>query len=217
MNQKLSISSLILLIATLAFSCHEPIKKENKNKAQTSRLSLHTGNEKYLMIDTKESVVRWKGSNLNGLNTQTGYVYISKGELMIENERVTGGIIEVDMNTIEDKNHGSDNKLVNHLKDPDFFDVKRFPFSTISITRVTSGNGENKNVTANLTIKGITHPVAFQTKAEIMDGIIKTDAKLVIDRTKWDVRYKSAKFYDNLANQTMSDSIEFHIQIVAKK
>ena len=49
-----------------------------------------------------------------------------------------------------------------------------------------------------------------------MDGTIKVNAKLVIDRTKWDVRYKSAKFYDNLANQTISDSIEFHIKIVAK-
>ncbi|TDO23786.1 YceI family protein [Pedobacter duraquae] len=216
-NQKLSICSLILFIAILASSCREPQKKENKNVAQASTLSLHTGDERYLMIDSKESVIKWKGSSLNGLNAQAGYIYLSKGELRIENGQLVGGTVEVDMNTIEDKNHGRDNKLVNHLKDPDFFEVKRFPFSTISITRVNSVNSDHKQVTANLTIKGITKPVAFQTKTEITDETIKANAKLVIDRTKWDVRYKSAKFYANLANQTMSDSIEFDIQIVAKK
>ncbi|TJZ53801.1 YceI family protein [Sphingobacterium olei] len=216
MNNKLSISYLLLFITPLIFSCREAVKDENENNVSASVLSLHVGDEKYLMINTEESVVTWKGSNLNGINTQTGYVYISKGELMIENRQLMGGAVEVDMNTIEDKNHGSDNKLVNHLKDADFFNVKKFPFSAISITRVTPVNGGNKKVTANLTIKGITHSVTFPIKIEVMDGTVKANAKLVIDRTKWDVRYKSAKFYDNLANQTMSDSIEFHIKIIAK-
>jgi hypothetical protein len=52
---------------------------------------------------------------------------------------------------------------------------------------------------------------------EVKDGIVKANGKLAIDRTKWDVRYRSGKFYDNLADQTMSDSIEFQIKIVARK
>ena len=136
---------------------------------------------------------------------------------MIENGELMGGTVEIDMNTIEDKKHGRDNKLVNHLKDPDFFEVEKFPFSTIVITKVASINDKNKKVTGNLTIKGITHLVTFPVRMEVKDGIVKADSKLVIDRTRWDVRYKSGKFYDNLANQTMSDSIEFHMKIVAKK
>lgn len=217
MNNKLSITYLILIIAPFFFGCHGPVKGGNKNNSSASSLSLHVGNEKYFIIDTKESVVAWTGSSLNGLNTQTGYVYVSKGELMIENGQLMGGTVEIDMNTIEDKNHGSDNKLVNHLKNADFFEVEKFPFSTIVITRAASINSENKKVTGNLTIKGITHPVTFPAKIEVKGGIVKASAKLVIDRTKWDVRYKSAKFYDNLANQTMSDSVEFDIKIVAKK
>ncbi|MES2062111.1 MAG: YceI family protein [Bacteroidota bacterium] len=217
MNNKLSVTYLILIIAPLVFGCGGSLKKENKNNASASSLSLHVGNEKYIIIDTKESVVTWKGSSLNGLNTQTGYVKISKGELMIENGQLMSGTVEIDMNTIEDKNHGSDNKLVNHLKNADFFEVEKFPFSTIVITRAASISGENKKVTANLTIKGITHPVTFPAKIELKGGIAKASARLTIDRTKWDVRYKSAKFYDNLANQTMSDSVEFDMKIVAKK
>ncbi|WP_165940168.1 YceI family protein [Dyadobacter psychrotolerans] len=217
MNNKLSINNLTLFITFLAFSCRATAKEENKINSTASPLSLHAGNEKYMMIDTKQSVLTWKGQNLSGLNSQTGYIYISKGELMIENGQLTGGTVEVDMNTIEDKNHGRDNKLVNHLKDPDFFEVEKFPYATIAITSVVPVNDKNQNITGNLTIKGITHPVTFPVKFEVRNGIVKADSKLVIDRTQWDVRYKSSKFYDKLANQTMSDSIEFHMKIIARK
>ena len=95
MNNKISLSYLILIIAPLFFGCRGPIKEENKNNASASSLSLHVGNEKYIIIDTKESVVAWKGSSVEGAHT--GYVYISKGELMIE----TGQLI-YDGKTITD-------------------------------------------------------------------------------------------------------------------
>ena len=128
MNNKPSITYLILIIVPLFFGCGGPVTKENKNNVSASSLSLHVGNEKYFIIDTKETVVAWTGSTVHGGNT--GYVYISKGELMIEKGQLVGGTVEVDMNTVENKNHGSDNEMVNHLKNPDFFDVKKFPIST---------------------------------------------------------------------------------------
>ncbi|HTK18459.1 MAG TPA: YceI family protein [Mucilaginibacter sp.] len=214
MKSKKTFSCLILIISPFFFGC-EPLPGQNKNNASASSISLHVGNEKYFIIDTKESVVAWKGSSVEGVHT--GYVDISKGELMIENGRLVGGTVEVDMNTIEDNNHGRDNNLIKHLKSPDFFDVEKSPFSTIALTRVASINDENKKITGNLTIKDKTQPVIFPAKIEVQDGIVKANGKLVIDRTKWDIRYKSGKFYDNLANNAISDSIEFNIKIVAKK
>jgi polyisoprenoid-binding protein YceI len=214
MNNKLSITYLILIIASFFPGCRGPVTEENKNSATASSLSLHVADEKYFIIDKKESVVAWTGSSVHG--KQEGYAYISKGELMIENGQLTGGTVEIDMNKTEGPGHGRDNNLINHLKGPDFFDVKKFPFSTIAITSVASINVEDKEITGNLTIKGITHPVTFPVKMEVKDGIVKASGKLVIDRTKWDVRYKSGKFFDNLKDQAISDSIEFHIMIVAK-
>ena len=214
MNNKLSITYLILIITPFFFGCG-PVTAQNKNNASASSISLHVGNEKNFIIDTKESVVTWKGSSVEGAHT--GYAYISKGELMIENGQLMGGTVEIDMNKTEGPGHASDNNLINHLKGPDFFDVKKFPFSTIVITKVASIDGENKKVTGNLTIKSITHPVTFPAKIEVKGGIVTANSNLVIDRTKWDVRYNSGKFYDNLADKTISDSIEFQIKIVAKK
>ncbi len=206
---------MILFIAPLFFSCGGRAKEENKNNVPASNLPLHNGNEKYVLIDTVESVVDWKGSNTFG--THTGYIYISKGELVVENDQLIGGTVEVDMNTIEDENHKSDNGLIEHLKDADFFDVKKFPFSTIVLTKVVSINVDDKEITGNLTIKGLTHPVTFPAKTEVKDGIVKANGKLVIDRTKWDVRYGSGKFFYNIADKTISDSIAFNIKIVAKQ
>jgi len=217
MNNKLSIISVILVIVPFFFGCGGPVKEENKPNASTNSISLHAGDEKYFAIDTNESVVAWKGSNSFG--THTGYVYISKGELLIENGQLTGGTVEVDMNTIEDENHdrSSKNGLITHLKDPDFFDVKKFPFTIIDITRVASINAGEKEITGNLTIKGITRPVSFPAKVEVADGIVKANGKLTIDRTKWNVRYGSEKFLDNLKDDAIADEIEFNIKIVAKR
>jgi polyisoprenoid-binding protein YceI len=215
-NKQSTITYLILIITPFVFSCRGPVKEENKNNTLASSLSVGAGNEKYV-INTNESVVTWKGSNLMGSNTHRGYVYVSKGELIIKNGNLIGGTAEVDMNTIEDEKHAKNNGLVDHLKEPDFFDVKKFPSSTIVLAKAVSINNENRKVAGNLTIKGITQPVTFPANVEVTDGIVKLKGRLVIDRTKWDIRYKSGKFYDLLADQTISDSIEFHVKIVARK
>ena len=102
MNNKLSITYLILIIAPLFFGCSGPVKEENKNSASASSVSPgHVASEKYI-IDTKESVLTWEGSMVFGFEEEhIGYVYISKGELMIEKDQLVGGTVEIDMNTIE--------------------------------------------------------------------------------------------------------------------
>jgi polyisoprenoid-binding protein YceI len=216
MNNKLPLSFL-LLITSLFFACSRPVKEEKKTNTpiSTSPIALHVGDEKYLVIDTAQSVVKWKGTNSFGAHT--GYVYISKGELQLENDQLVGGTAEVDMNTLEDEKYGRNNGLINHLKSPDFFDVKNFPTATISITEVAPVNAETIKITGNLTIKGVTRPVTFPAQLAIKDGVVTVNGKLVIDRTDWGIRYKSGKFLENLANETISDSIEFDIKIVAKK
>src|SRR5258706_3760045 len=192
--------TLFLLLPALCFISSRPIESE-----------------KYV-VDKKESVVTWKCSMvLASIGQHTGYVYISKGELMIEKGKLVGGKVEVDMSTIADESHGYENNLVEHLKSPDFFDVKKFPIATFEITKVASGDGENIKVTGDLTIKGITHEVTFPAGIEVKGGVVSANGKVTIDLSQWDVRYGSGKFFVNLADEAISDSIEFDMKIVAKK
>ena len=173
--------------------------------------------EKYV-VDKKESLVTWKGSMaLASKGQHVGYVYFSKGDLILEKGQLTGGSFEIDMNTITDPVHGSDNNLIQHLKDPDFFDVVKFPATTFIISKVKAATGSAIDITGNLTIKGITHEVTFPAQLELIGGVVNASGKLNIDRSKWDVRYGSATFFNNLADDTISNEIEFDIKIVARK
>lgn len=218
----------ILLLLLFCISCKGQNKTELSKGTSDSKpqraIASYTptginpvANEKYA-IDRKESVVTWKGSMAIALKGgHTGYIDISYGVLLIQKDRLVGGTVEVDMNTIADEKHDSDNDLVRHLKSPDFFDAKIFAISTFTITKVASGDGENITITGDLTIKGITHAVAFPAKIEVKDGVVHANGKVTIDRTQWDVRYNSGKFFANLADEAISDSIEFDVKIVAKK
>lgn len=209
MKNKLSIRHLVLLIIPMFIGCGKSVKGENNAQAGTI-----TGGKSYA-IDTKASSIMWKGSMLVGANSHTGYVTISKGELVVKDSTIVGGTTTVDMNTLVDESHAGDNNLIDHLKSADFFDVEKFPTATFVFTGVVA-NGKDKNITGNLTIKGITHAVNFPAKIEVDKGTATATGKLVIDRTAWDIRYKSGRFHELLADQTISDSIEFQVSIVAK-
>ena len=60
--------------------------------------------------------------------------------------------------------------------------LNKFPTSTFVITGLNQVS-ENKQVTANLTIKGVTQPVTFPAKIEVKTELSIAEGKLVIDRT----------------------------------
>jgi polyisoprenoid-binding protein YceI len=136
MQSKLSLSYLIFIIIPLFSASNGQLAKDNDNKATTDVAPLiHGANEKYT-IDKKGSLIKWKCLMALTSGGHNGYVYLSKGEFQVEKGQLVGGTFEVDMNTITDPIHGSDNNLINHLKDPDFFDVAKFPISTFIITSI---------------------------------------------------------------------------------
>lgn len=203
------------------------------------------GQKKY-SIDTRQSVVIWKGSMLLGAwdgstflgdGSATGDVDLVKGELLIESDRrsdrrLVGGAVAVDMTTIEQKfdDPGPHNRL------PPFFDVKKFPVSTFAITKVETGNDGNTNVpndgsirvrnegnikiTGNLTLEGITKAVTFPAQLYFkdgMDGTVELNGTLILDRTDWDIDYGSEKHFYQSGDGTISDDVKLFIKIVAKK
>lgn len=174
-------------------------------------------NETYV-VDKKESILTWKCAyQFVPQNNHNGFVNVSKGNLTIENGRPVGGLVEVDMNTISDERHDSDNDLIEHLKSADFFDVEKFPVSKFAIKRVVSAGHDSIKVIGSLMIKNITHEIVFPAKIEAKAGVVNANGKVTIDRSKWDVRYGSGKFFANLADDTISDFIEIEMKIVARK
>lgn len=214
MNNKLLSTCLILMSASLFFGCGGAAKEGNKNNTSASAASI---GEKYT-IDTNESVITWEGFMVFSFDKEhKGYLHLSEGDLMIENNKLVGGVAEIDMNSMEFADKADKNTPIKHLKSADYFDVEKFPTSSFTITKVDSVIRESIKITGNLTIKGVTNSITFPATIQANDTIVKANGKVVIDRTKWGIRYASGKFYDNLADQAVSDDIELQMKIVAKK
>ena len=104
-------------------------------------------------------------------------------------------------------------KLEGHLKSDDFFGVQNFPAATLKITKVKA-KGDGYNVMADLTIKGITEPVEFMATVKEKDGMIHAMSDIKIDRSKYNVRYGSNSFFDNLGDKAIYDEFDLSVNLV---
>jgi polyisoprenoid-binding protein YceI len=158
--------------------------------------------------------VEWVATKVTG-KTHTGTVSLSEGGLQIEGNKVSGGKFTIDMNTINvtDLEGGMKTKLEGHLKNDDFFSVDKFKTANLTILSV-----DGDNIKANLTIKGITNEVTFPAKIVFgADGTVTASADINIDRTKFDIRYGSDSFFDNLGDKAIDNNIIFKVILKGKK
>ena len=88
-------------------------------------------------------------------------------------------------------------KLTNHLKSPDFFNVRKHPVITFESTEIIPGKKEGKHSFA--TIKGDLHmlgkkvAVDVPIKAKVTEEAVEMTAEFKIDRTKWGMNYGQGK------------------------
>ena len=171
------------------------------------------------LIDTEASTVSWVAKKVTGKHY--GLIEIKEGQVNLdENGYLTGGEFTIDMTTIsvEDiKNEKMNAKLVGHLNSADFFDVENHETAHFIIKSVEYVEG-NANVTGNLTIKGITHETYFAIDlGHLNHPNFDVSTTFEIDRTLYDIKYGSGKFFDNLGDKTIYDNFTISIDLFAKK
>lgn len=134
----------------------------------------------------------WTGYHLAKSYSHTGSLAVKSGSLEITDGQLAGGSFTIDMTSLTntDLEKAKDNaKLVNHLKSDDFFAVDKFPEAKLSITNVGSKGAGKYDVTADLTIRGITKPVTFEATQSGNADAPTFAAKLSIERTQFEVMY----------------------------
>ncbi len=169
-------------------------------------------------VDNKQSKVTWIGRKVTG--EHTGAISVLDGTFSSDGKSVTGGTFNMDMSSITctDLTDAEYNgKLIGHLKSDDFFSTAKFAKSTLVITKVVSAGKNQFNVSGNLTIKGITHPIEFPATITIALTKITASAKIMVDRTKYDIKYGSASFFDSLGDKAISNEFELNVVLVASK
>jgi polyisoprenoid-binding protein YceI len=169
-------------------------------------------------VDTGNSSINWKGNRSVG-GGHEGTISISEGSLIFENGVFSGGNFIIDMNTINttDLTEGRKERLDGHLKNEDFFDVAKFPVSKLLITKVEAVSAGRYRITGDLTIKGKTLSVQFPATIGEVGGKIVASGGFSFNRTDYDVRYGSGKFFDNLGDRAIEDDVPLTINVVADK
>lgn len=173
--------------------------------------SIVSFSQEEVLINTKTSIINWKGSMLFSFGGHYGEVSFKEGKIIKTNNKITGGAFTVDMNSIINTDGDYSEDLVNHLKDEDFFNVKQYPTAKLIITKVEYNDGDLLKMYANLSIKGITKSILFEAKLNATNTKLTT--KFKIDRTDWNIIY-GTKGVVKVKDYAISDAIEFEVNII---
>jgi polyisoprenoid-binding protein YceI len=174
--------------------------------------------DKTLAVDTKASSINWGAKKVTG--THAGTVPLESGTLVVDNDKLKGGSFVADIKSlvvtdVTDKEMNG--KLTNHLKSDDFFSVEKHPQAKLVISSVTPKSAGVYDVTGKLTIKGITQDVKFPATVKADAKKVTANAKVAIDRTKYDIKFRSTNFFENLGDKAIENDFTLDVTLVANK
>lgn len=184
--------------------------------AQNAATADSTAKEYAVIAD--QTTLAWAATKKVG-GGHNGNINVSSGTLNIAGTEIKAGKFEVDMKSISvaditDPKKNAD--FVGHMMADDFFSVEKYQTSTFEISSVEKGaTADSANVKGNLTIKGITKNINIPAKVTVADNKADVSAKFSIDRTEWEIKYGSGKFFTDLGDKVINDNIDFTLSLKA--
>lgn len=165
-------------------------------------------------VAPETSRLAWQASKV--VATHTGLVAIKSGSIQVAGGVLTGASLIIDMPSLtSDENIGS---LVKHLNGPDFFDTAVYPEAILVVKSVKAGARSGEYLlSGDLTIKNVTAPIDFTAQVFSVNGRLDIKSELAIDRTKWNIKYGSGRFFKDLGDQMISDEIKLNVAIQATR
>lgn len=216
MKKQLIRITTILFLGLAIVACKKAKNETEATKAEEVKQLDQTA-VKYT-ADIDNSTVTWKG--FKPAESHNGTIKVSEGYVALEDGSLTGGNFIIDMNSIANldiENEEYNGKLVGHLKNADFFDVEKHPFSVFAITGVDTKDGKTM-VKGNLTIKGIKKNIEFPASITVDgDNVSFVSEPFTIDRTEWNIMYSSGKLTETLKDKIIKDDIEISFDVKTKK
>jgi polyisoprenoid-binding protein YceI len=161
-------------------------------------------------VDVAKSTINWVGKKVTGQHS--GTLAIKSGSLIFKKAKLAGGNFIVDMKTLTatDLKAGEGKEdLEGHLKSADFFGTDKFATATLVFKKVAVKAPNVYTVTGNLTIKGIVKPITF----DLTTTADSASTALKVDRTKYDIKYNSGNFFQNLGDKVISDEFELTVAL----
>lgn len=164
-------------------------------------------------VDTEKSTIGWLGKKLTG--EHSGNILVKSGSLEVDDNALIAASFTIDMASItntdlEDPTYNQ--KLVGHLKTDDFFGVEKYPTADFVLTKASKFENGKASVTGDITIKGKTESITFDVNHKGNEY----HATMKIDRSKFDVKYGSDSFFDNLGDKVIEDIFTLDVKLIVQ-
>lgn len=158
------------------------------------------------------SIIDWVGRKVTG--SHNGTINLKNGILTLTDGAITGGKFTIDTRSIKilDVTDPATNaQFAGHLASEDFFSSEQYPEAMFEITSV---NGDH--LEGNLTIKGITRPVAFDIVLDVAGDMLTASGRVAIDRTAYGMKFRSGNFFKDLGDTLIYNDFNLTITVTAK-
>jgi polyisoprenoid-binding protein YceI len=169
-------------------------------------------------IHASSSVVNWTGKKILGLHT--GTIQIQSGYLVFEGDTLINAALSINMLSIQItdmEDPVARQEFASHLKHADFFDVENFPIANWELETARLLERNNYLLQGRLTIKNHSHPVEFIAKVERLSDMLHSMGEMEVDRTLYNIRYGSGRFFENLGNTLIHDKFVLQFKLIGNK
>ena len=238
------IISSIIIVAVLVFIVAAVMNKSKKEKTQIKEMTEETitalTTEKTISnaitipniklteglytISPKDISINWTGRKIVMKKVvEKGSISIKNADFNVDKDgSVISNSIVIDMNSIKTagiKDNAQD-RLAIHLKSADFFEIEIFPTAVFKAKELTASTTNLFILKGDLTLKDIKNEISIPITLDISKkDMIIAKGSVDLDRTLWNVRYGSGKFFENLGDKIIDDmfNVSFEVKVNISK
>jgi len=195
---------LATLVCCLA-GCSDPADKVQKaaasdpNKTEPAKAPA-SGKDYTIRAGSKIGFIGSKvtASHNGGFKNFAGTITVADGKIVGSPE------VKIAMQSLFVDNQ----RLEGHLKSPDFFDVAKYPISTLNVTAIEPA-GTQQKVTGNLALHGVTKSISFPADIQITDEAVKVKADFSLNRRDFNINYPG------MPNDLIRDNVVIKLDVMA--
>ncbi len=145
-------------------------------------------------LNTEKSKIDFVGKKPEGAHK--GGFKSFKAEAKADLQNPQEGSLKLEIQT--DSLWSDDAKLTEHLKNPDFFDVRKYPKITFESTAIEAASEDDVKLVGKLTMLDKTVEIKVPCKAVLGEGTAELRAEFKLDRTKFGMNYGKGKINDEV-------------------
>ena len=209
--------NLICLICVFMIGCGKEESKKQLIKDTSMGVSSTTSQgSDTLWVDKLNSNVQWIGRKVTG--EHSGRIQAAGGFIVKGDGKLNSGEILMNMQsiTVDDiENPKWNQKLVNHLKNDDFFNSEKYPTAKFVFSEF-KGKGADTHVKGNMTIRDKTVALNFVLNTVIDADSSYASGSINIDRSLFGIKYGSGSFFKGLGDEMIMDEFSLNFKLIAR-